>query len=368
MLANYSSYIELLAAVYTSMYIGEFFTDFWTPNYYNKLKIALKEHKPDDKYISVDGLVKKNKLWVLELKGKIKRRAVLMFFTTTFLLLVVGIESSNSGNAFMLEKLYNSVVFTLIIEVVIFLILLKDVIFLKWKYTILSICSLLIIGILTYYIGVPFNNYIVSSHKWFVEFVLCVVTFPIIWQLLVSWLFSSAYSGYINSKLLLEHNKYDQARRAIDENNQELLPKEYKQILLQNLCSNKTASAGDTCVQHFYNSFEERLQDICKPPQLYVMIGSWISYKWHCLWHFILSKLRCEQKRIINEFQSQSADVNGEIIINYSKEYVQYQMERAKNKKLKLKEFCNRNGYNSHEMIAWLRQYNNKRQQNVNET
>lgn len=364
MLANYSSYLELLAAVYTSMYIGDLFLEFWTPNYFDNLRNALKSYNPDNQTISIEELIESNEYWVQKTKNKIKRRAVMMFCTTTFLLLVVGIESSNVGNSLLLGKLYNSIVLVLFVEFVLYICLLRNWVFSKWKFTTLSIFSLGVIGLSAFFFEIPLLSYINPYHKWIVPFVLSLLTIPIVWQLFVSWLFSSAYSGYIRSKLSMESNKYNRAKRAIEEGDSEAIPKEYKKALLGGICSNTRTSPGDICMQHFYDRFGERLQDLCKPPRAYVMIWSWCCYKLVSFFHFLKDVFSRKSKNV----HSESLSVNGvslvvedeSVSINYSKEYVEYQMEKAKNKKLTLKEFCNSHGYNRHGMITWLGQHNNQ--------
>lgn len=365
MLADYSSYIELLAAVYTSMYIGDLFLDFWTPNYFEKLKNALKMNNPDNLTPSIEELIKKNEYWAQKTKDKIKRRAVMMFFTVTFLLLVVGVESSNIDNSQIIGKLYNSIILVLLVEFVIYIFFLRNKVFSKWKYTILSIFSLLVIGVLSYFVEIPLLSYVDRYHKWIVPFVLILITMPVIWQLFVSWLFSSAYSGYIKSKLSKEWDMYADAKKAIEEGKRELMPREYEEALLGGICSRTSTSPSDICVQYFYDRFEERLQYLCRPPKAYVLIGSWFCYKKHVIWHSIKKVLAKKTKKDnVNDVFS-NIDVlpvvkDGTVSINYSKEYAEYQMEKAKCKKMKLKEFCDNHGYNQHEMIAWLRQHNNK--------
>lgn len=364
MLSNYSSYIELLAAVYTSMYIGDFFSDFWTPNYFEKLKTALENNRPTNQKPSIDDLIEKNKSWVQKMKDRIKRRAVLMFFTTTFLLLIVGIEASYIENSIVIGKLYNSIVLVLLVEFSVYMLFLRKWIFSKWKYTILSIFSLLVIGILAYFIEIPFLSYINPYHRWIVPFVLSLITIPIIWQLFVSWLFSSAYSGYIRSKLLKEWDMYDAAKKAIEEGRREFLPRVYEEALLGSICSRTSTSPSDICMQHFYDRSEERLQDLCKPPQAHVMIVSWLCYKigsvYNLLRRSVNKKLKNVGEDTFPDNRNLSVVKDGTVLINYSKEYAEYQMEKAKNKKLTLKVFCNVHGYNRHEMITWLRQHNNQ--------
>lgn len=364
MLSNYSSYIELLAAVYTSMYIGDLFSDFWTPNYFEKLKTALENNRPTNQITTIDDLIKKNRSWVKKMKDRIKRRAVLMFFTTTFLLLLVGIEASNIENSVVIGKLYNSLILVLLVEFITYILLLRKWVFSKWKFTILSIFSLLVIGVLAYFIEIPFLSYITPYHKWIVPFVLSLITIPIIWQLFVSWLFSSAYSGYIRSKLLKEWDMYDAAKKAIEEGKRELMPREYEEALLGGICSRASTSPSDICVQHFYDRFEERLQDLCKPPQAYVMIWSWFCYKTVSVYNSLKNCVHRKSKNSVSDVFSDIRPLpivkDGTISINYSREYAEYQMEKAKNKKLTLKVFCNDYGYNRHEMITWLRLHNNQ--------
>lgn len=364
MLANYSSYIELLAAVYTSMYIGDLFLVFWTPNYFDKLRDALEMYKSEKHAYSIEELMKSNEHWVQETKDKIKRRAVMMFFTTTFLLLVVGVESSNSNNPQVIGKLYNSVVLVLLVEFIIYISLLKKWVFSKWKFTILSISSLLIIGVLAFYIEIPFLAHFNSYHKWFVPFVLSLITIPVIWQLFISWLFSSAYSGYIRSKLSKEWKMYDGAKKALEKGKRELMPREYEEAILGGVCSRISTSPSDICVQHFYDRFKERLQDLCKPPKAYVLIWSWLCYKISSGWHFLKAlftkKTENDNSDVFSNIDDLPTERDGTISINYSREYAEYQMEKAKNKKLTLKGFCNNHGYNRHEMITWLRLHNNQ--------
>lgn len=361
MLANYSSYIEVLAAVYTSMYIDKALTEFWAPDYFLKLKQDIDQYQLTGDDVLRKKLFNENSAWISQLKNRMKRKAVFMFAITVFLLIFIGMENSIVTNmdTIQLTNLYNVTLAVAFITTIVTTIF-QHILFSKWKYAIFSIITLPCLFLLLWYGNWDFISYMTPLNTYAAYIVLFLITLPIIWQLFVNWIYSSAYSGFIKSKLEHERYLYTRACSAINNSDTSLMPKEYKEFIAECVVSaDKNRSLDDICIQGFVERHMERLKKHCTQPSISTIILSWCNYKLKAIASFFKRNLNTKGTATDSMSNTSATQNATNVTINYSKEYADYLMEKSKrNGKYSIREFCKSNHYDCNAMIAWLKSRN----------
>lgn len=357
MLANYSSYIEVLAAVYTSMYIDKALTEFWAPDYFLRLKQDIDQYQLTGDDVLREKLFNENSVWISQLKNRMKRKAVFMFVIIVFILVFIGMENSIVTNmdTIQLTNLYNVILAVAFITTIVTTIF-QHFLFFKWKYTIWSIVVLSCLFLLLWYGNWDFLSYMTPLSIYAAYIVLFLITLPIIWQLFVNWIYSSAYSGFIKSKLEHERYLYTRACSAINNSDASLMPKEYREFIAECVVSaDKNRSLDDICIQGFVERHMERLKKHCTQPSIWTIIFSWCHYKFRKATTLFKKKVPATDT-IPNTSTIQNVS---NVTINYSKEYADYLMEKSKrNGRYSIREFCKSNHYDCNAMIVWLKSRN----------
>lgn len=205
MIGDFSSFIELCAAVYFTMCLdSEKFRLFWNPD----RKVSVDNNSLQT---SIDESV--NTTRDNEILG-LRRMGVFMIVICFLLLILVGFEQKMSvepnrfavsviisyGLVFMVELIHNRI-FKLMKAVVILLVIILAVFLILWYWSGLN--SSLQCG---------FINSLYERRDILTTFILI---FPLVVHMVRLWLRSSVQSGYLRAKVAEETNEYQIAIRAL---------------------------------------------------------------------------------------------------------------------------------------------------------
>lgn len=363
MIADYSSYLELLAAVYISMLLDvETLNKLWYPaNYYTKIQDALKKELPEEEGKLNDKIVKASKTNAAIRNQRMRCRAAFMLFFTAILLVLLGFESSFDKNSSMqYEGWYNAVAISYFVVVLICFFVGKA--FDGWNTTALISLFVLFtfVVLMLLEISLPFSSNVIDCYP---IVVVCLVTLPVLFEIFSRWVFSSLYSGYLRSYVLKVKGDYEKAIDALRTNSKNHMPRKYRKLINESIYtadSDKTLS--DICIQGYVDIRNKKLNEISQYPNGIKILISWIGYSFYRLFHWLGKLFKGKEPepvpKLAGLYTSPATNNTGEVVVlNYQKEYDQYMVERAKmNGKLNVRQFCQSHGYDSNAMIAWLKQ------------
>lgn len=339
MVADYSSYLEFIGAVYFTMSLSDYLTTkIWSPQDAKKIKRALdglgmKEDK-DFKQAVLDANKKKGE----KLQAELSKKSLIGLFVVAFLLLFCGFESGLNSientaalHLLQLELVYTCAFFLLS------LFSLQWVLFNKWKYVVLYILSLLGFFFVIRWKSWVFNNCCLESFLTEnIGMVVCItVTIPIIWQIFITWLHKSVFYGYVKSKIRRAQNVYEQIISFVNTQQFDKLPKRYHEIYMrvsQAASDSNPQQVIDDSLTEYKGVLYNDVRVIGLNVRLYQLFFSWIKYKLWRLWKWIKELFTSKGKIVSNP--------NKLLVTNYEEYARRYQAHKQRNKTLKMKDFC----------------------------
>lgn len=225
MLANYSSLWEVFTAFFCSMLLDNILGNIWTPEYKKNVIGLVKDMGTPFVDRLADKLKTQIEKNVKEISGHMRRRAIFMICFCMCILILTGAEGNlgfNSVNE--TEILFRATIIGLLV------VCLGKWTFCKFKVTI-PICFLYSIAfILLCHFGhnLSITWSLLKDEKYAIGFVILFMMFPLFWQLLSCWIYSSLYYGKLKSELHQEESDYKRAIIGIRTKNLEIVPEIYK--------------------------------------------------------------------------------------------------------------------------------------------
>lgn len=368
MIADYSSYLELLAAVYVSMILDvDTLNRLWYPDsYYRKIEDTLRTAFPEE---DVAGglnaeIVLASKNNADARNSRMRRRALFMLALTAIMLALVGYESSFGNTSLLHEYWYNAVLVSSVLGVM--LCLFGGPLFDKWNTTTLGVIG--VIASLSVLMFVPVKFCFSSCEiKYYDIIIVSLLTLPVLLEILSRWLFSSVYSGYLRNYVFRVKNDYEKAIKSLKASDKRRIPKVYRKLINESIYSSHSRKTlFDICIQGYVDIRNKKLKEISRYPNGFILFFSWLGFKINRFGQWIKKSIQPKRREnghiysmISNSFQS---TINSQdVVLNYQKEYDAYLIERSKrNGKLGVKEFCQIHGYDADAMITWLKQRNKK--------
>lgn len=279
LLSHFSSFLEIITAVYISMCMDDVLKGIWSPKYYEDLKTALKEYYLQDHDEFIDRIVNTNKQKADSIKRYMKNRAAFFFAICLILLLLSGYEVTKSeSNSFY----HMSVFYTGFWAVV--LLLFNKYLFSIKQYTAVAILLLVILSSVSYHLNMMYIQWNVPN-KVVVTFVLALLILPVLWQTFMCWMFSSAYKGYIRNILAEGKKNYEQAEKGLAEHDPLIIPERYKDIYTNSSiqCSDAEQAKG-RCLDQYLEIMEEEIAEASNPKSVFKIFTSWVWF--HCISSF----------------------------------------------------------------------------------
>ena len=105
---------------------------------------------------------------------------------------------------------------------------------------------------------------------------LIVLAVPILWQIVLIWLYSRCYSGFMQAKISKEAYLYGKAYLAYKLKNMAALPAEYE-VVARDFVSAPIVK-GDISLRPLNEILVRRLEPICNAPEPMSLIWSYITY------------------------------------------------------------------------------------------
>lgn len=365
LLSDFSSFLEIVAGIYTSMCLNDVLKGIWNTKYYSNLTSALEQFKIKEHEGVINKIIDNNKKVAEGIKWFMQRRAALMLTIDIILLLLCGFESrfaSEGDNATPHLKYVQF--YMLVLSTLSFISLLfNKFLFSSNRKTAAIIIIILLISSILLFLNIHFD--IIWFTGYFVYAILAFLSAPILWQLFACWAYSNAYSGYIKKKVGKVRSQYDAVKRGIRSKDISLVPQEYMQLFTKKNLDQSGASLNQ-CLGDYLDILEERLIADSKPSSAVTIFISWIKYKASLLIDFFLILFRKKEKLKKQQIVAETAKKKEVKMIDarkldYSRQLSEYQNEKRLFKKEHtgepptMKVFCERHGYNYEEMIVWVR-------------
>ena len=273
---DFSSLIEVFAAIYVSMFLDEILVNIWTPDYRDRISQMIKSMNIP----AVSFLEKKVKdnigFNANDISGHMKRKALFFFVYCISLLLISGLENHSEN----LQK-HGYLIVTILSVFGAMFTFIGRLVFIKYSRVTLSVVLYSIIFTLLYFSQI--TDYLCEDYglgwigyKTAVCCFLIVISVPVIWQIFLIWIYSSPYKGYMQEKIYKEAYIYGKAYIAYKVKDIAALPKEYE-IVARDFIS-APAPEEDTSLSSLNNILVGRMEALCELPNVMKVFWSWIMF------------------------------------------------------------------------------------------
>lgn len=275
-LQNFSSLLEFFTAIYVSMFLDDILKNIWAPDYKNEISQLIEGMGiPAISFLvkKVEGNIDVN---AKDISDHMKRKATFLLVYCLSLLILAGME----GKSVVLPQ-YGYMIVTLLSVIALILVFLGRWTFAEFSRVALCIVFYVVVLILLYYTGIP--KYL-SGLVWLksvdytiaIVAVLTVITFPVIWQLFLIWVYSSLYKGYMQEKISREAYVYGKAYLAYKIKDMAALPREYEMVAKDFV--KEQPVDGDTSLNSLNSILVRRLERLCELPNILKVFFSWVRY------------------------------------------------------------------------------------------
>ena len=348
MLAEFSSYIEFLAAVYVTMTINnDFCSKFWTPDNTEGFKKALTNYQFDGSSSVFDGMVKDFNTRYVFVESLSHKKGAVMLILCIIALVILGFEESLDNKALAISFY--------LVAVLSFILLVFPKLFIqRWERVIISMIVIGAISLLGYNYSenlLPhFESFKWIYHKRKVILVLFLI-WPIIYQLFINWLHSNVYLSYLDDTVKREFTRYQKSKQGIHENNRDMVAPEYFEAYGTAHINNDGQDSENTLTEVLRTRLTERTNPS------YCILIKWEIYK-------ILHKLKRSKhlsdtpQNIVRQSISDYVGAGATACLDFSKEYEKFNKMKKAGSTKKLKDFCKAENINFKDMCAWLRVFN----------
>ena len=339
MVADYSSFLEFIGAVYFTMCLDEILTrKVWSPLDIKQQSRALDflgmNKDKDFKNAVLDANKEKGEI----LQKELSKKSVIGLFVIALLLVFCGYEQELYGpsDTAPLKLLHLELSYTCVIFIV-SLFLLQYKLFEKVKYVTLYIIGLFCSFLLIRWKTLVYNNS--EIEKFVVEniglFVCVIVTIPILWQIFITWIYKSVFYGYVKSRIREAQAEYERVLELIKKQQFDQLPKQYHEIYMRTSQATQDTTpkqALDDSLTEYKGALYNDIRTIGKNIRLTQLVVLWVLHKCKqgVLWvrNIFTSggKSLMQSKKLVEK--------------NYEDYAKKYQTLKAKNKNLKMSQFC----------------------------
>ena len=282
MIANYSSFLEFIAAVYCTIWIDNIITQkVWTPRYIDSLRKAIEGVQfAGNTSLSTD-IIESNTERGNELQLRSSKKSMFMIFIIAFLLIFSGYEQDFKGN---IEMLHLTLLYSFIVGMTSTLLLFNRWIFSKWKWTIFAIVVNLAIFVCIYYWELFYGKSKIEQdlNSQIGLVVSIILILPIFWQIFICWIYGSAFVGYIKTQLTEQKGKYEDAIHNIENGCTEDAPEEYKKIILKKAAENKDEpfkNTLDKSINEYAEILKEQITKTCRDISAWKIFISWCVFQ-----------------------------------------------------------------------------------------
>lgn len=356
MVADYSSFLEFIGAVYFTMCLDEILTrKVWSPLDVKKQSRALDylgmNNDDDFKNAVLDANQKKGEI----LQKELSKKSVIGLFVIAFLLVFCGYEQEvcNPENTEPLKLLQLELAYTCVIFIT-SLFLFQYKLFEKVKYVTLYVIGLFFTFIVIRWKTLVFNN---SCIEQFVVdniglFVCVIVTIPILWQIFITWIYKSVFYGYVKTRIRNAQAEYARVLDLIQKHQFDQLPKQYHEIYMRTSQSSEDTTpqqALDDSLTEYQGALYNEIRTIGLKIRLSQLMVSWIIYKvkkflgWGKELFTTGGKSLMKSKKLVEK--------------NYEDYAKKYKVKKSQRKSYKMIDFCDKEGIDYNEFNRYYSRY-----------
>lgn len=337
MVADYSSFLEFIGAVYFTMSLSEYLTSkIWSPEDTKKFERALDGLGMKDDNDFKDAVLAANKKKGEVLQAELSKKSLIGLFAIAFLLMFCGYEQeikevgSKDDVAILQLELAYSCIYFLVSQ-----FLLQWILFDKWKYVVFYVVSVICVFLLIRWKSLVYNYY--DAENVLVEYIgiiVCItVSIPILWQIFITWIHKSVFYGYVKSKIREAQNVYKEVQECLRKGEYDKLPHRYHEIYMKkSQVSGTPQQALDDSLTEYIGVLYNDIRVIGLKVRLYQLLISWFRYRGMCLVIWFRNLFKSKGKSVVSP--------NKLYVETYADYAAKYKAMKMQNKNLKMKDFC----------------------------
>lgn len=280
MISDFSSLIELFAAIYLTITVDDLlFRRFWTPDYAKKLDKEMEKIKMPA--LAKRSTIEKTTILSSLEERRSRKRGAIMFGLSVILLIVIGFENYFAP----LGDIGRSGLLSLLVLFVLIIYFFDDCLLKSWWSVLTSVVVVpLLIGLVAIFLPLlaGYEDRAKESHEGYVllarMFLVVALILPVLWQLFRNWIYTGYYLTYIIEQTKDKAKDYNDALRYDHTKGQKVkdVATEYHDAVLQVVA----AGSGDRPITSFLEILKENLAKIEYVPTLIPLLKySYRSYK-----------------------------------------------------------------------------------------
>lgn len=349
MISAFSSFLEFLAAIYTSMYFDKVF-DFWSPKYKRNLHEALENNNWTKDTLFSSNLKTACKEWYNGVRKSMLNKAAFMILSIVVILVFAGFEDSIDDS--LKNAYYSAFVLTWTITFLIILVIFRRFFFSKVKTMLLALSFEIALFIVSFKYIVPFLPDTFSLYNYTRIALLLFTLLPLTIQIISSWLSSTPYSKYVEKRLPSFKKEYDVAQTSLKTRDVSLVNNEFKDVITAMFVQGETC---DTSMQKYQELLRKKMLSTCQPKTVSVILWSWLVFQCEYLFEKVSKKQKEElEVEVVYEmpvqFRAKQANVD------YAEEYKKYCTEKDQDWRLNIREYCKKHNLSPSAMISWVKE------------
>lgn len=267
------TFVQLFAAFYVTLSVeNQIFRQFWTPGYYKTIANLLPKY--GFRYSTRFQRQFTDKIQELsrDLETESRKKGTCMLLVC-IVLLGCSIFMSDSATFSVSHSLSLTVYVILAFSGIVF----SHYWFKRWRHVAIHGILSIFIAIAAGYIYTRYNYLAEGGLKPYEELlenvtktcIILALTFPIIWQLFINWLYSEIYQRHLIRVLNLEADLYRKFWEAYMRNDQNEIPREYGGIIIAAFMNGRS---DDLQVTDATNTLYERLLSACTRPRIHNLL------------------------------------------------------------------------------------------------
>lgn len=356
MVADYSSFLEFIGAVYFTMCLDEILTrKVWSPLDIKQQSRALDFLGMDQDEDFKNAVLDANKQKGEVLQRELSKKSVIGLFVIALLLAFCGYEQEmyNPSDTAPMKLLQLELAYTCTIYII-SLFLLQYKLFEKVKYVTLYIIGLFCTFLVIRWKTLVYNNS--EIEKCVVEniglFVCVIVTIPILWQIFITWIYKSVFYGYVKSRIREAQDEYKRVLELIKQHQFDLLPKQYHEIYMRTSQATQDTTpkqALDDSLTEYKGALYNDIRTIGKRIRLIQLVVLWVVHKCKQCVLWVRNIFTSRGKSLM-----QSKKLMEKNYADYAKKYKEL---KSKNKNLRMNKFCESEKINFEEFNRYYCKY-----------
>lgn len=350
MVSDFGSFLEFLAAIYTSMYFDRVF-DFWSPKYKNNLSEALEKNNWTKDTLFSSNLKSACSKWYEGVRGSMLNKAAFMIISIVSILVFCGYEDVIDKTKQIIY--YASLVFTWAFTFVIVLVLFRRFFFSKVKFMFLALLLEFVVFFVTLKYLIPAVPYLLFLSNYIRISLLLFVLLPVVMQIFSSWLSSAPYAKYLEKRLPSFKKEYDIAQTSLKTRDISLVNDEFRAVITEMFVQGETT---DTSMQKYQEILRRKMLTTCQPKTSIVILWCWIVYQWD----YVIDKLF--KRKAIDEIEEEVVYEmpvefrNQKTNVDFAEEYKKYCSEKDLDWRMNIRDYCKKHNISPSAMISWVKE------------